>query len=91
MKLYDIKVANKDIYGKTHWRTIGTVFAGDDGSLSRHSDTKKDREGNPASTPAGFVIDYPQCNGIIVPRPTKEREAEEASQVNNYEHEETTV
>ena len=76
MKLFDIKVANKDVYGKTHWRTIGTVFAGDDGSLQRLSDTKKDRDGNPVSIPAGFVIDFPQCNGIIVPRPAREKESD---------------
>jgi hypothetical protein len=80
MKLYDLKIANKDIYGKVHWRTIGTVFASDDGGLIRCSDTKKDREGNPAIVPVGFVIDYPQCNGIIVPRPAKQKEADENSQ-----------
>lgn len=74
MKLFDIKIANKDIYGKTHWRTIGTVFAGDDGSLTRVSDTKKDNQGNPAIVPVGFVIDYPNCQGIIVPRPKKTTE-----------------
>lgn len=71
MKLYDIKIANKDVYSKTHWRTIGTVFAGDDGSLTRVSETKKDNQGNPAIVPVGFVIDYPNCQGIIVPRPKK--------------------
>lgn len=76
MKLFDLKIANKDIYGKTHWRTIGTVFAGDDGSLTKLSDTKKDEDGNPVMVPVGFCIDYPQCQGIIVPRPKKEREQE---------------
>jgi hypothetical protein len=74
MKLFDLKVANKDVYGKTHWRTIGTVFASDDGSLVKTHDTKKDQDGNPAIVPVGFTIDFPQAQGIIVPRPKKQRE-----------------
>jgi len=71
MKLFDIKVVNKDLYGKSHWRTIGTVFASDDGSLTKMHDTKKDNDGNPVIVPVGFVIDYPNAQGIIVPRPKK--------------------
>lgn len=71
MKLFDIKIVNKDLYGKSHWRTIGTVFASDDGSLVKLSDTKKDSKGNPATVPVGFVIDFPNAQGIIVPRPKK--------------------
>jgi len=71
MKLFDIKIANKDIYGKTHWRTIGTVFASDDGGLTKLHDTKKDNNGNPLMVPVGFVIDFPNAQGIIVPRPKK--------------------
>lgn len=76
MKLFDLKAAMKDVYGKTHWRTIGTVFASDDGSLVKYHETKKDENGNPTMVPVGFVIDYPQCNGIIVARPKKQREEE---------------
>ena len=77
MKLYDLKVANKDVYGKTHWRTIGTVFAGDDGSLTRVNPNKLDRDGNPMTVPVGFVIDFPQAQGIIVPRPLRPVNSEE--------------
>jgi hypothetical protein len=77
MKLFDLKIANKDLYGKTHWRTIGTVFAADDGSLIREHESKVDKDGNPAMVPAGFVIDYPQGQGIIVPREKKSTAAEE--------------
>jgi hypothetical protein len=74
MKIFDIKAAIKDVYGKTHWRTIGTVFAADDGSLIGLPTGNFDNEGNPVSKPAGFSIDYPTCQGIIVPRPKKVRE-----------------
>jgi hypothetical protein len=76
MKLFDIKVANKDVYGKTHWRTIGTVFANDDGSLFKYHPTKKDENGNHISQPVGFCIDFPQAQGIIVPRLKKEQSDE---------------
>lgn len=79
MKLFDIKVANKDLYGKTHWRTIGTVFASDDGSLYKKHETKTDAAGNPQIVPVGFVIDYPNCQGIIVPRPLRLTDREDSS------------
>lgn len=60
MKCYDIKIAKPSGEGKTFWRTIGTVFLGDDATVKGTDDK-----------PATFVIDYPKCNGIIVPRPEK--------------------
>ena len=60
MKLYDIKIAVKDRENKTHWRTIGTVFAADDALLK--GDNGK---------PLGFAIDYPEAVGIIVRREKK--------------------
>lgn len=74
MKLFDIKAGIKDVYGKTHWQTIGTVFASDEGSLLGTETGKVDGNGDPILKPAGFNINYPQCQGIIVPRPKKVRE-----------------
>jgi len=74
MKLFDLKAAIKDVYGKTHWRTIGTVFAADDGSLVKRETVITNGEEKLVDKPTGFVIDYPTCQGIIVPRPKKTRE-----------------
>jgi len=74
MKLFDLKAAIVGSDHKTHWRTIGTVFAGDDGSLIGLPTGNFDSEGKPLTKAAGFAIDYPTCNGVIVPRPKKVRE-----------------
>lgn len=60
MKMYEIKIGKKN-GEKTFWRTIGTVFAGDNAKFI--GDNGK---------PVTFVIDYPEVHGIIVPRKTKE-------------------
>ena len=74
MKLFDLKVANKDNKGQTHWKTIGTVFASDEGSLLKVEEGKFDKDGSPCLKPVGFVLDFPYCQGIITPRPKKTRE-----------------
>jgi hypothetical protein len=82
MKLFDLKAALVGTDHKTHWHTIGTVFAGDDGSLLAVETGNFTAEGKPVVKNAGFVIDYPQVQGIIVPRPkkvTKPDELEKAS------------
>jgi len=63
MKLYDIKIGRKGKDDKTFWRTIGTVFAGDEAHLKGQNDK-----------PLGFSIDYPECQGIIVPREAKKKD-----------------
>ena len=69
VKCWDIKAGIKDVYGTTHWRTIGTIFTSPDCEINRGlSGTKKNAKGEPIISPAGFVIDFPNCQGIIVPR-----------------------
>jgi hypothetical protein len=53
------------------------VFAGDDGSLLSVETGKYDKGGKPITKPCGFVIDYPNVQGIIVPRPKKEEKSSE--------------
>jgi hypothetical protein len=67
MKLYDIKVATKDRENKTHWHTIGTVFTSDDTILKGTNDK-----------PAGFVINWPEAQGIIVAREKKKEKPQES-------------
>jgi hypothetical protein len=74
MKLFDVKAALVGSDHKTHWRTIGTVFASDNGSLLGVETGNFDKEQKPILKPAGFTIDWPPCQGIIVPRPKKPRE-----------------
>jgi len=72
MKMYDIKIGKKS-GEKTFWRTIGTVFGGDNAKLI--GDNGK---------PLTFTIDYPETRGIIVPRKSKEDyEAERAMHEKN--------
>jgi len=61
MKRYEIKMAVKS-GEQTFWRTIGTIFTGDDARLT----------GVKSGKPASFVIDYPACSGIIVKAETKD-------------------
>lgn len=61
MKCLDMKIAKPTGEGKAFWRTIGTVFVGDDSEVTG-------QDGKPIT----FVIDFPKANGIIVPREKKE-------------------
>jgi len=60
MKMYEIKIGKKS-GEKTFWKTIGTIFCSD--SCKLHGDNGK---------PATFVLDFPEANGIVVKRLTKE-------------------
>jgi hypothetical protein len=73
MKLFDLKAAITGTDNKTHWRTIGTVFAGDDGSLLSVETGNYAKDGKAIMKNAGFIIDYPNVQGVIVPRPKKEK------------------
>jgi len=83
MKLFDLKAALPDTYGKTHWLTVGTIFASDDGCLMKSSEKKRDGNGNPEIVPVGFVINYPACKGIVVPRPKKPTSPTDEQNVNS--------
>ena len=61
MKCFDIKIGIKTGNSKTFWKSIGTVFLSDESVV----------EGTNGKA-ASFVIDYPACTGIIVPREQKE-------------------
>jgi hypothetical protein len=76
MKLYDLKIVQIGNDGKNHWFTIGKIFAADDGRLEKVEIQRTDEGDKSVSKPVGFVINYPACNGIIVPTQTKaERDA----------------
>ena len=59
-KIYDIVLAKKGGENQTFWRTIGTVFGDETTHISRAN-----------GKPITFVIDYPEAQGIIVPRKKK--------------------
>jgi hypothetical protein len=76
LKLYDLKIVQVGSDGKNHWFTIGKVFAADDGRLEKVEVQRTDEGDKDVSKPVGFVINYPPCNGIIVPTQKKEKDDE---------------
>jgi hypothetical protein len=74
MKIYEIKIGKKS-GEKTFWKTIGTIFCADTCKL--HGDNGK---------PATFVLDFPEANGIVVKKLSKEEyEAQKAARAQNAE------
>ena len=79
MKIYDIKIGKKS-GEKTFWKTIGTIFC--DAGSKLYGEHGK---------PATFVLDFPEANGIVVKRLSKEeyekrkadREAQNDESVSN--------
>jgi hypothetical protein len=61
MKIYDIRIAISQGEGKTFWKTIGTIFCGDNARI-------EGKNGKPAT----FVIDFPAGQGIIVRRKSED-------------------
>jgi len=55
MKIYDLKVALKSGSEKTHWKTVGKIFTNDSCKIAGNE-----------NKPAGFVIDWPPAQGIVV-------------------------
>lgn len=61
MKIYDIRIAVSQGEGKTFWKTIGTIFCGDNARIEGKN-----------NKPATFVIDFPAGQGIIVRRKSED-------------------
>lgn len=69
IKRYEIKVAIRYGEGKTFWKTIGSLFASPDTHLVGND-----------NKPAGFVLDWPEAQGIVVPAEDKKEKAENSDE-----------
>jgi len=71
-KRYELKVAISYGEGQTRWKTIGCIFAHPDTHLVSHT-----------GKAAGFVLDWPEASGIVVPAEKKDKKNENPSEREN--------